>query len=46
MLSWAPNDNLELEGGYSVFFPTTVPEQLGVGDDLAMWAYFQARVRY
>lgn len=46
VLSWAPNDNLELEGGYSVFFPTTVPEQLGVGDDLAMWAYFQARVRY
>ncbi len=45
-LSWAPNDHLQLQLGYSIFMPSTVPEQLKIGSDSAQWAYLQARVRY
>ena len=45
-LTWAPNPNLQLQTGYSVFLPSTVPEQLGLGSDIAHWAWVQARVIY
>lgn len=44
--SWAPNEHLQLQGGYSIFLPQTVPEQLQIGTDAAHWAYIQARVIY
>lgn len=45
-LSWAPNPNLQLQAGYSIFIPSTVPEQLGLGTDLTHWTWIQARVLY
>ncbi|MEC8024832.1 MAG: alginate export family protein, partial [Myxococcota bacterium] len=45
-LTWSPNPNLQLQTGYSVFLPSTVPEQLGLGNDLAHWTWVQARVTY
>lgn len=46
VLSWAPNDRLSIEGGYSIFLPSTVPEELGLGSDPAHWAYLQLRAQY
>ncbi len=46
ILSWSPNDLFSMEGGYSVFLPSTVIENLGGGTDPAHWAYLQLRVQY
>ncbi|MFT7625913.1 MAG: hypothetical protein ACI9WU_005104 [Myxococcota bacterium] len=45
-LSWSPNDHLQIQGGYSIFLPSTVPEQLQLGTDAAHWVYVQGRVKY
>jgi hypothetical protein len=45
-LSWSPTDTFLLQAGYSLFVPGSVPDELGIGTDLAHWAYTQIRFEY
>ena len=45
-LSWAPTDTFLLQAGYSLFLPGSVTDELGIGTDLAHWAYTQVRFEY
>jgi len=53
-LSWAPNDQLQVQLGYSIFMPSTVTKELKIcgnkalegSCDAAQWAYLQTRLRF
>jgi hypothetical protein len=52
-LSWAPNEKLQMQAGYSIFLPGTVTKELKIcgekaesGCDAAQWAYIQTRLRF
>jgi hypothetical protein len=53
-LSWAPNDRLQMQAGYSIFLPSTVTKELKICGakaetgkcDSAQWAYIQTRLTF